>query len=59
MKTTWWNKHIGMSPRTRNADENSRGGKMIAATEAFPYDLLSDAGNQQSHYTCTKTIADI
>ena len=31
---------------------------MVAATEAFPYELLAEPGNQQSHYTCTKTIAE-
>ena len=26
--------------------------------EAFPYELLATPGNQQSHYTCMKTISE-
>ena len=38
-----------MAPKTRNSDENSKGGKMVAATEAFPYELLGIEAHQQSH----------
>ena len=31
---------------------------MIAATEAFPYELLAEPVNQQTRYTCMKTIAE-
>ena len=31
---------------------------MVAATEAFPYELLEIEGNQQSHYRATKTISE-
>ena len=47
-----------MAPKTRSGDENSKGEKIVAANEAFPYDLLEIQGNQQSHYRATKTITE-